>query len=295
MTAPRVVVVGDVINDIVAVTRGDARPEDGASATVRARPGGSAANIAVWLGSRGVPVDFVGAVGAHDAALHESEFREAGVEPHLSVEVSAPTGTIIILVHGTERSTFADRGANTLLTPDAVTDELLAGAALLHIGGYRIADGFGGAGGRSLFARAAAAGVPVSVNSASVGMISQLGAEAFLEAIAGAELLFVGAEESALLTGLADPDAAARLLGASFPVVVLTRGEHGALVVADGADPVAIAAHPVRSVDPTGAGDAFLAGFVEVWLRTRDAIAAAEAGAFLAARAVMVIGGRPPV
>lgn len=295
MSRERVVVVGDLINDIVAVPREAIRADTDTTATIRRASGGSAANTAVWLASRGAAVDFVAAVGSHDAAAHAEELREAGVTPHLQVEVGAQTGTIIIVVQGSERSMLTERGANSLLDPASVTDEVLAGARLLHVSGYSVVDGFGVEGTRSLLDRAQEAGVPVSVNPGSIGFIADFGVERFLEAIRGASLLFLSADEARLLTGESDPDAAARLLGASFPLVALTRGEHGVLVVAEGASPVAIPAHAVRSVDPTGAGDAFIAGFLEAWLRTGDPVAAAEAAVFVAAKAVMVIGGRPPV
>lgn len=295
MTRHRVVLVGDLINDIVAVPREPIRADTDTVATIKHIPGGSAANTAAWLASRGVTVDFVAAVGSHDAVAHEDELREAGVTPHLQVEVGVPTGTIIIVVQGPERSMLTERGANSLLKPASVTDELLADALLLHVSGYSVVDGFGLEGTRALLARAADAGVPVSVNPGSIAFISDFGVERFLEAIEGAELLFLSLDEARLLTGEADADAAARALGARFRIVALTLGDQGVLVVADGAAPVAVPAHVVRSVDPTGAGDAFIAGFVDVWLRTGDAVAAAEAAVFVAARAVMVIGGRPPV
>jgi sugar/nucleoside kinase (ribokinase family) len=295
MTGERVVVVGDLINDIVAVPREAIRADTDTAATIKLASGGSAANSATWLASRGAQVDFVAAVGAHDAAFHEDELRSFGVTPHLQVEIGVPTGTIIIVVQGAERTMLTERGANSLLRSASVTDELLAGARLLHVSGYSVIDGFGVAGTRSLLGRAADAGVPVSVNPGSIGFIADFGVERFLDAIRGASLLFLSADEARLLTGQDDTEVAARMLAASFPLVALTQGDEGVLVVADGAAPVAVPARRVRAIDPTGAGDAFIAGFLDAWLRTSDPVAAAEAAVYVAARAVTVIGGRPPV
>jgi len=293
VTGGRIVVVGDVINDIVAVPRVPVRPDTDTPASIRPRPGGSAANTAVWLASRGAAVDFVGAVGAHDAAAHRLEFREAGVEPHLQVEVGIPTGTIISIVDGEVRSMLTERGANGALRIGAVTDALLAGAAVLHVSGYSVLDGFGAARTRELLERAAAAGVPVSVNPGSTGYIADFGVAAFCEAIQGATILFPNRAEALLLAGSDDPEEAARILGGRFPLVAMTLGSEGVLVVAEGREPVHVPAPAARMVDPTGAGDAFTAGFLEAWVRTGDPIAAAEAGVFVAACAVTVIGGRP--
>jgi ribokinase len=95
--------------------------------------------------------------------------------------------------------------------------------------------------------------------------------------------------ESELLTGqpvrtLADAEAAARLLRARGPgVVILTLGERGALVV-DGDTAEHIPAVKVDAVDPTGAGDAFigsLAVYVADGLPLRDAVLRANAVAAL--------------
>ncbi len=293
LSRDRVVIVGDLINDIVVVPSEAIRADTDTTATIRSTSGGSAANTAVWLASLGAPVDFVAAVGGHDAAAHAAELSAAGVTPHLQVEPDATTGTIVILVQGADRSMLTDRGANSSLRAASVTPHLLADAALLHVSGYSVVDGFGVEGTRELFARAADAGVPVSVNPASIGFISDFGVERFAEAIRGATAVFLSADEARLLTGEADPDAAARALGRDVPIVALTRGADGVLVVAHGADPVAVPALTVDAVDPTGAGDAFIAGFLATWLGTGDPVAAASAAVHVAARAVTAIGGRP--
>jgi adenosine kinase len=51
------------------------------------------------------------------------------------------------------------------------------------------------------------------------------------------------------------------------PITVMTRGEAGALITADGQEHEIPAARPEKVVDPTGAGDAFRAGFVAAYRR----------------------------
>jgi adenosine kinase len=46
------------------------------------------------------------------------------------------------------------------------------------------------------------------------------------------------------------------------PITVMTRGEAGSLITVDGEEHVIPAAKPAQVVDPTGAGDAFRAGFM---------------------------------
>ena len=57
--------------------------------------------------------------------------------------------------------------------------------------------------------------------------------------------------------GVSEPD-----LRRLVPVTVMTRGEAGALITVDGQEYEIPPARPEKVVDPTGAGDAFRAGFV---------------------------------
>ena len=95
-------------------------------------------------------------------------------------------------------------------------------------------------------------------------------------ALALADVALMNAEESELLSGSSDPDAAARRIVALGPsVVVITSGREGAIVATDGAL-TAIPAVPVDVVFDIGAGDSFHAGFLAVWRPGGDPIAAAR-------------------
>ena len=61
--AARVVVIGDVMVDWLVRPEGPIAIGSDRRAAIVARPGGSAANQAVWLAHFGVAVDFIGRVG----------------------------------------------------------------------------------------------------------------------------------------------------------------------------------------------------------------------------------------
>ncbi|MDQ4137366.1 MAG: PfkB family carbohydrate kinase, partial [Actinomycetota bacterium] len=78
-----------------------------------------------------------------------------------------------------------------------------------------------------------------------------------------------------------------------FPVVALTLGATGCLAAQAGGEPASIPAVPAEVVDTTGAGDAFAAGFLAEWVRSRSVHEAASEGVRAAARCVGIVGGRP--
>lgn len=278
---PGILVVGDVIDDTVVIPSGPIRPDTDTASTIRSVAGGSAANTAAWLAHAGAAVGFVGAVHRADVARHTALLP--GVDAHLQA-VDAPTGAIVVLVQGQERAMLTDRGANAHLDFDAIPPHLLR--AHVHLTGHSMAASDGSAFARFL-RRAKDAGATVSVSPGSVAYIDALGPARFGEVIAGADILFASVVEGAALTGTTEPaEMAARV---DAPVLVLTRGADG--VIVDGVHVPAVTAPVVA--DPTGAGDAFCAGFLARWTRDRDAVAAARAGTEVAARAVGVVGGRP--
>lgn len=288
----RIVVFGDVFDDIVVVPSGPIRSDTDTASVIRTSAGGSAANTAAWLGRLGAPVDFVGRVAAADLRRHADALASCGVTPHLIADSELPTGTIVVLVDGDRRSMLTDKGANALLTADAVTDGLVDAASLIHFTGYSLFGSGRQAAAARLMVRAAERGVGASVDPGSAGFIADLGVEHFLAAVAGASLLFPNLEEGRLLSGRKEPDEVAAALARRFDVVALTLGAAGAVVAA--ADRVErVAAEPVTVVDPTGAGDAFAAGFLASWLRSADPFAAARAGARAGAMAVSRTGARP--
>jgi homotetrameric cytidine deaminase len=288
-----VVVIGDVINDVVVRPERDPVSDTDTASAIESVPGGSGANQAAWLASMGVATRLSARVGAADAHVHRAALLAAGVDARLAEDADRSTGSIVILID-TEgnRTMFTDRGANRALGPDDVPVELLAGMTHLHISGYSLIEPASRAAVSTLWEAAGASGLTRSADPGSVGFLSLLGPDTFLNAARGADALFPNGAEARLLAGTDDARRAALQLADSFPLIALKEGEDGAAIVVAG-EVLPVPAQAVTVIDPTGSGDAFAAGFLAAWLNGSDPFAAMTAAVATAARAIQQVGGRP--
>jgi sugar/nucleoside kinase (ribokinase family) len=291
--APRILVFGDVLDDIIVAPDKSPVPGTDTSARIQHRAGGSAANTAAWLGSLGVHVDFLGRVGVGDLQRHSQLLVNAGVSPRLSYATGDSTGTVVITVDGAARTMLTDRGASAGLDLDHVTDDLIQGRSIVHFTGYNIVHSRSPVGFRKLIGRVRAAGSLVSLDPASSGFIADFGPSAFLDLVEGTDLFFPNLDEGRLLTGVTEPEEIVRALLPCFGVVAMPLPDGSALVGRTGASLVHAAPVARRLVDPIGAGDAFAAGFLEAWLHSSSLAIAARRGVKAAALALSVVGGRP--
>jgi sugar/nucleoside kinase (ribokinase family) len=108
----------------------------------------------------------------------------------------------------------------------------------------------------------------------------------------GVDIFLPNVEEGIALTGESSAEAILRSLQERFPLVVLKRGERGA-VASCGSTCISAEALPVDVVDTTGAGDAFNAGFLHSWLKTADLERSLAAGIEAGALSVQSAGGAP--
>ncbi|MGY1606229.1 carbohydrate kinase family protein [Geodermatophilus sp. SYSU D00700] len=289
-TGRPVVVVGDLATDVVVVLAGEPAPGSDRPATIRSRGGGAGANVAAHLAALGLPVVLAGCVGDDPAgAALVAELAAAGVALAVRAVPGAASGTIVSLVDPAgQRSMLADRGANLDLRADDVPAPGPGGH--LHLSGYTLLDERPRAAGLGALAAAHASGCTVSLDPASTGPLTAYGVDRWLADTDGADLLLPNADEARLLTGCADVADAARALARRHAAVAVTLGADGALW-ASGAALVHRPAHPADVVDTTGAGDAFTAGLLAVWLADPggDPAAALDAGLSRAAGVV----GRP--
>ncbi|GGN68837.1 sugar kinase [Streptomyces albiflavescens] len=299
MPAGALLVVGDVVTDIVARHRGPLATSTDTAAAIHMLPGGAGANVACWAAHRGCSdVRLLGRVGAEAAGWHERELAACGVRPLLVVDPEAPTGTVICLVDtgaSAERTFLTDSGASLRLDPGDWSPALLDGVARLHLSGYLLFSEPSRALVSVALESARARGVPVSLDPASTGFLTELGVDRFLELAEGVDILLPSRDEAYLLTGLPDPADAAAKLSRHVPLVVVKQGGAGALVARSGTVRAHVPAVPATPRDTTGAGDAFTGAFLAALLAGAEPDAAAAEGCGAGAMAVERVGGRPPV
>ncbi|CUR57147.1 Ribokinase [metagenome] len=272
----RILVVGDVIDDIGVLPLEPVTPSSDTRAEIRMTPGGSAANVAAWLGHLGADVVFAGRVGADGVDRHLGALTEAGVEAHLTADDELPTASLVLtLAPDGDRTMYVDRAANAAMTMADVPEVAWFGVDWLHLTGYTFFDPLTRPLALDLADEAVRRGVGLSVDPSTLAFLRQVGAADFLAWVASAELLFPNQDEADFLGVHDDPRA------------VVTLGPRGARVAGR-----RHAAHEARVVDTTGAGDAFCAGYLAA--RAAGAAAAVESGLAAAATCVAHRGARRP-
>lgn len=290
-----ILVVGDVVDDIGVRPLGAINPASDTVSEIRMTPGGSAANVAAWLGHLGSDVRFVGRCGADGVARHVAALEAYGVDARIAGDPVLPTATIVLTLDDAgDRTMYVDRAANTTLTEADLPADIWDDVTWLHLTGYSFFD----AGVRpvvlELMAEANRRNIFVSVDPGSLGFLKAVGREVFLAWIDGVDLLLPNLDEGRYLADAEEPDDIGAALQIRATHLALKLGGLGVRVYGD-SGVLSASAGPAEVVDTTGAGDAFCAGFlhgVALSHAIEDSVTAAVSAA---AQCVVVRGARPVV
>lgn len=244
-------VVGDVNADLAATL---ARfPHEGDDSPIGALgwgSGGAAGNVATALAILGARVRLFARVGVDPAAsVALAAAARAGVDrTAVQRDPQVPTGLCFAAVSpGGERTFFSFRGANVALAPADPAD-LLRDVGWVHLGGHALLEGRQRQTALEVVAEASGRAIPVSIDLCLP--LLRADREGTLALLPRFAAVFANALELEALSG-------GSALGA--PLLVTKLGARGSAIPSRA---ILAPAFPVEARDSTGAGDAYVAGFL---------------------------------
>ena len=204
---------------------------------------GSTAIQAIGMARLGLSVTLVSRRGSDMGGRFLRDILDAEGVAWVGAEVSAtPTTAVLSVADGAAMATAWAEGEPTAAEVEAVG----ASVALLSLGRARLC--------------------PPATPACFVTGAVEIAAGVHVPDPKPGDAVVVNADEARALTGVHDPDGAARALAASGRTAVVTMSTDGA-VAADGDRLVHAEAPRMHAGDATGAGDLFVSGFV--WARVQ--------------------------
>jgi sugar/nucleoside kinase (ribokinase family) len=258
----RLVSLGDLILDVIVTLDGPLVTGDDRGATTKVGAGGQAANVAAWAVALGAEARFVGKRGADAAGeLAARELASRGVE--IAGPETGRNGVVVSLVSGGERSMASDRGSATDLSPGELEEAWFA-CDRLHVSGYALLLEPVASAALRAVELARESGALVSIDLSAWSLIDEPFRDRVREC--APETVFATEHEQ-------------ELFGSLETAWVVKLGAAGVNVAG-----VRHAALETAVADPTGAGDAFAAGFL---------VGGVELGLEAAARCCAKLGSMP--
>jgi ribokinase len=265
---PRLVALGDLLLDVVITPDGPIDRGTDVPGSLAFRRGGSAANTAAAFARLGGAATLITSLGDDAwAGRLLASMRADGVRVHAARHPGASGRLAALIDERGERSFVTERGAVDQLAPADLRAGWLRGADVLHVPAYSLLNERIGSAALEAANDARREGSLISADLSSAGPLLAYGARRSRARLAelAPDILFANRAEAAALLRERGRRAWARLL-AQAALVVVKDGVWGCRVLwaeDEMTRQVDVAATRVgRTVDTTGAGDAFAAGFL---------------------------------
>ena len=254
--------------------------------------GGCANNTAIALTRLGLSAGAMGKVGTDAFGdLILQKLMDNGVDTvGMQQDPSSSTSfTFVAVASDGERTFYHYIGANGELCEADLDWEVIKSAKILHIAGALVMPRFDGAPMANVLQKAKTLGITTSLDTAYDATGKWM--ETLEPCLPYVDMFMPSIVEAQQLTGLSDAREIAQFLRRSYGIhtIAIKMGEDGSYVSTPEREHFATA-YPVTAVDATGAGDAYVAGFLAGTLMGWDLKATAELASATGAACVTAIG-----
>jgi sugar/nucleoside kinase (ribokinase family) len=252
--------------------------------------GGSAANTVHGIAKLGGRCGYIGKISEDEFGIfYLEDFRNNNINTHFFYSETGTGHATGLISPDSERTFGTYLGAAMELTAEEMTHEIFRDYGILHIEGYLVQN-------HALIEAAMRIakenGLLVSIDMASFNIV-----EAnidFLHRIIReyVDIVFANEEEATALTGK-NPEEALLEIAEMCSIAVVKLGAHGSMIKS-GERIIRIDAISAKSIDTTGAGDIYAAGFLYALIENLDLAVAGKIGSLLAGNVVEIIGAKIP-
>ena len=290
----KILCIGDLALDVIAQLKESINYGNDTASRISTHPGGQAANVSTWITRTNTKSQLVARVGNDPVGFALiSDLDKYGVEHMNLMRSGRPTGVVVILVDANgERTMFPDNGANADLEVSDLPP--LDDVDGVYISGYALLDFRSREAVLAMIKKVKSAGIPIFFDPTTTGAMKIVSLQEVLAWVSLMDGILLNAEEALYLGDATNLEEAEENLKKFTPLVVIKLGSRGATALYN-EQSARVAAVTTNVVDTTGAGDSFAAGFIPMWLETRDLESALSAGTALAAKCVATVGARPPL
>lgn len=261
--------------------------------------GGSVANtcfVAALMGAKTaylgkVADDTVGKRFAEDIQQGGVYFPSTPLKSSLHPNLYTARSIIFVTPDG-QRTMNTYLGACTQFTPDDVDEDVISHAKITLLEGYL----FDGELAQKAFYRAAdishKAGRKIALSLSDPFCVKRHLVQ-FKDFVSNhVDMVFANQFEICALYETEDLEKAIQNASQDIPIAVITCGEKGSVILAN-SERIEVASVPTVVVDTTGAGDAYVAGFLAGWTTDRTYAECGRLGSVVAAEVISHVGARP--
>lgn len=248
--------------------------------------GGSAANTINGIANLSVPCSFIGKISNDKFGdYYRDDMVKNGIDP-IMLKGKAQTGRATVFISKDSERTFGTYlGAAIEMVPEELTSDMFDGYGYFHVEGYLVQN-------HDLIRKAMQLahekGVKISLDMASYNVV-EANRDFLKEMIEKyVDIVFANEEEAKAFTGKT-PEESLHEFASMVDIAVVKLGSAGSLIKR-GKEAVKVGVIKVNSVDTTGAGDLYAAGFLYGLANELSLDKCGQIGALLSGRVIEFVG-----